>query len=678
MELSNGKEENNEPLFSEMDFRDPKYIPNGWIKTMKNNRVIFKTNPPPRLTIQNKRMLIDYQKKGQFLDADPQKIDFRVLVIQNDEVTEAAGGGDDDLMDVEDAEDCVMEVDVEPEKVAGAEHKKTTVESGTRRLEIDSGNPVKHSEELEGAATILAAVLSNSSKLELNIDVKQFKEELFRAETGEDFLEAFKCNEDLFHYFSVLVKVRGLSELMNLPLDTASPLVGWPTDVKSNVYCEIIKLASIEAKEVLSFICNVLVPKDQPIKNEHVIRVADIFSTLAHNVSQNQNALAKLKSVVLQAEGLSTAGLDRLSKLKGSECSTTLSRGRHLLVELGEASFRSSVKNGKSFTVTCDNLNLKQQNMTQSVIHMDSQDTHHLLDIPLDPQHLPNLFETENFLLTSPKHRDMVDHFKNVVAIRVGNVLGKTVEEASKLVKYLPSSHHHSGSKEEKKPSDIYIPPPDYLNEQDNSEFFQFCLKKQAEFLDAVGESLEDQDREAFSHDLELVKCTAMIESGVLESDLEVSAREEAEKRVHVAVDKFGRWIGFGDALTFKQFHLGAKALAKGNCTSYERLEYLAHFRLALFHAKMNKIYMDFPVMMPKRAMMEDEGSLPELVALAGIQGISNDEKKIGNSFEKHDQLLHCVGHLYVANMFRNYIKEEPTALDEIVDEVSTGNAREV
>lgn len=94
--------------------------------------------------------------------------------------------------------------------------------------------------------------MSNSIKLELNIDVEQFKEELFRAETGEDFLEAFKCNEDLFHYFSVLVKVRGLSELMNLPLDTASPLVGWPTDVKSNVYCEIIKLASIEVKEKYS------------------------------------------------------------------------------------------------------------------------------------------------------------------------------------------------------------------------------------------------------------------------------------------------------------------------------------------------------------------------------------------------------------------------------------------
>ena len=73
--------------------------------------------------------------------------------------------------------------------------------------------------------------------------------------------------------------------------------------------------------------------------------------------------------------------------------------------------------------------------------------------------------------------------------------------------------------------------------------------------------------------------------------------------------------------------------------------------------------------MMPKRAMLEDEGTLPELVALAGIQGISNEEKKIGNLFEKHDQLLHVTGHLYVSNMFKNHLQEEPDALDNIKDE---------
>ena len=54
---------------------------------------------------------------------------------------------------------------------------------------------------------------------------------------------------------------------------------------------------------------------------------------------------------------------------------------------------------------------------------------------------------------------------------------------------------------------------------------------------------------------------------------------------------------------------------------------------LNLSHFQLTKTYMDFPVIMPKIAMMEDEGSLPELVSMAGIQGISINEKKIGDSY---------------------------------------------
>ena len=98
-------------------------------------------------------------------------------------------------------------------------------------------------------------------------------------------------------------------------------------------------MAKKEAEGVLAFLCALVVPKDQPVGKEEVVRVADLFSTLAHTVSKKQNALAKLKSIVMQAEGLTSAGLDRMSRLRGTECSATLSRGRHLLAELGESSF---------------------------------------------------------------------------------------------------------------------------------------------------------------------------------------------------------------------------------------------------------------------------------------------------------------------------------------------------
>ena len=665
--------------FSAMDARDPNYVPDGWIKTCRRTRVIFKTLPPHRIVIQNKRMLLDYQKQGRFLEANAEKLDFRNLC--DEKVPEISEPSDEeaDQMDISELGfkevelgdqmelDDVENTDVLRKKPAEQEVGK--FELGASRLEMDPKNPLIHAVELEKASEILSQVLAESSKLEVKIDVEGFKDELMNAETTDEFMEILKTKQELYEYFSVLIKARGLSEMLNLPHVASSPLVGWPTSVKENVYCEIVKMANIEAKEILSFLCSVLVPKDKPIGKEEVILVADVFSTIAHSVSKKQNALAKLKGIVLQSEGLSTAGLDRLSKLKGTECSTTLSRGRHLLVDLGEESFRSRVKQGKSYTITCDNLNLKQQNMTQSVIHMEDKNTRDLPNDPIDPQQLPKLFETENFLLNTANHHDLLQHFKTVVAVRVGKVLGENVNEAKKLLKFLPPAHKHSCSNKEKLPAEIFIPPPDYLNETDNAEFFEFCLKKQNEFLYAVAESVDD--KEGFLLDLELVKCKKVIESGILESDPEVLAREAAERRVFEKVETFGRWVGYGDALTFKQFHLGAKALAQGNCTAFERLEYLSHFRLALFHAKMNKTYMDFPVIMPKRAMMEDEGSLPELVAMAGIQGISIDEKKIGNSYEKHDQLIMCLGHLYVANMFKNYVKVKLNALDQVVDEDS-------
>ena len=178
--------------------------------------------------------------------------------------------------------------------------------------------------------------------------------------------------------------------------------------MKTNIYSEIIQMANNEAREVLSLISNLILPKDKPIESDDVIRVADMFGTLAHTVSRNQNALTKLKSIVLQKEGLSTSGLDRVARLKGAECGTTLSNGRHLLVELGDAFFRSRAKQRKAFTVTCDNLNLKTQNMTQSVLHMDPKDTSNLSNTPRDPKNLQKQFDISNFLLTSPHHKDML------------------------------------------------------------------------------------------------------------------------------------------------------------------------------------------------------------------------------------------------------------------------------
>ena len=137
-------------------------------------------------------------------------------------------------------------------------------------------------------------------------------------------------------------------------------------------------------------------------------------------------------------------------------------------------------------------------------------------------------------------------------------LLGDNVEEAGSLKKCLPKTHTKHMAREIKVPAEVFIPPPEYLNEMDNAEFFSFCIKKQSEFLFAVAESVEK--KESFLADLKLVMCSKVLDTGVLETNEEIDIREKAERRIHEEVNRFGRWIGFGDALTFKQFHFGAKS----------------------------------------------------------------------------------------------------------------------
>ena len=79
-----------------MDKRDPNYVPDGWIKTIKNNRVTYKS-PPPRVVIQGKSMLKDYQRKGRFCDVDADKLDFRQEKAKNNDIESEGTEGLDEM-----------------------------------------------------------------------------------------------------------------------------------------------------------------------------------------------------------------------------------------------------------------------------------------------------------------------------------------------------------------------------------------------------------------------------------------------------------------------------------------------------------------------------------------------------------------------------------------------------
>ena len=96
----------NVQIISEMDGRDPNYLPEGWLKSLRNKRVVFLTPKPSRIVIQSRSMLSDYQNKGQFCDVQGGRLDFRSAVLSTSDTTP-------DPMEVVEEVVEEMEVDVE-------------------------------------------------------------------------------------------------------------------------------------------------------------------------------------------------------------------------------------------------------------------------------------------------------------------------------------------------------------------------------------------------------------------------------------------------------------------------------------------------------------------------------------------------------------------------------------
>ena len=83
-----------------MDLRDPNYIPDGWVKTLRNRRIVFLSPKPERVIVQGKAMLKDLQRQGRFVEVDLDRLDFRGLVAKVSEVR-VLGAVENEAMEVD-------------------------------------------------------------------------------------------------------------------------------------------------------------------------------------------------------------------------------------------------------------------------------------------------------------------------------------------------------------------------------------------------------------------------------------------------------------------------------------------------------------------------------------------------------------------------------------------------
>ena len=209
-------------------------------------------------------------------------------------------------------------------------------------------------------------------------------------------------------------------EEMILLSSTKSPLTDFPADVNQNTYSEIIDFGLGHSRGIIFFLLNLLVRKEKLVQERDVVKIAFFFSSLAHAVSRNNDALAKTKSLLLQSQGLTVEGLDMLSHLGICETGRSTLNQSDLLAEVADGMLRH-------------NLDLMDQHMTIKFIQNEKNDTSHLNCESMSSCLIPNLFNMKQILIEDQKNNTEFKHIKKVLSNTLGRLLGEHVKQVREL-----------------------------------------------------------------------------------------------------------------------------------------------------------------------------------------------------------------------------------------------------
>ena len=630
---------------------DPRQF--GFLRVEESGGIHF-MSPAPRVKLWSKRKVEEYlleqQDKGNLLGLHKDMFVFsrrkKAVTVQKRSVVVA------------------METSEEPAvEVTKVEEGSTVnnLEFMVKQMTVDPERRRDHGNELQRAAAVLESLAGRHRGDGGTLELLQLKEKLSAANSCEELLAVL--HKDDMANKGIVSMVRDICFAELAQLDTSSGvLVDFPPNVNLNFFAAVIDYAMANAWRTLEFLRGFVVREGEGTRGKHVIRLAVMFSSLAFSVNQNLNAMAKLRSLALQVDGLTGRGLDLLANQRLATATTTMDSLRDTFSAVGPL-LSNSLAATKSAMTCLDNCDVAEEHLTLEYKMFEPRtDTSHLSTTKLTLEQAIDLFKPETVLLTIDENKEEKEHLMYVFAVGVGRVLAKVApEEAKVLGKLLPTHHSHANSARVLVPAEVVIEPPYPFQETKNADTIQLCLKRQRKFLKRVAVFM--------GHEPEFMKNLKLLEDS--EADREV--REAAEEEVKKVIQVYGEDISHGDLLTVKMM-MRAKDIMSGSTTAFGRLEFLGDMRLGLFHLKMKKVTVDFKAMMRHVTNYDDRGSLAFLAASTNCTKVTSDEKEIKKSFELHDQFFEAVAEQGLANIFSNWIAANPDELLAVVDEESAVN----
>ena len=217
------------------------------------------------------------------------------------------------------------------------------IASAVTLLTIDASKPVDHKAELEAAASLLNKA-REPKKLD-NENLESLKLDLIECSDIESLVHKIRMNTETRNVCQQMEFSSVLEDFLQLSKSSLdSPLQTFPPNINQNLYHEIIKFGLHKSEDTVLFLLNFLVEKDKPVETDHVVKLAFLFSTIAHSVNRDNKALVKLKSLLMQSSGVTNEGLDAFLTLGMSESSRSLRNQKDFLAGIATQVVKAAAK----------------------------------------------------------------------------------------------------------------------------------------------------------------------------------------------------------------------------------------------------------------------------------------------------------------------------------------------
>ena len=369
-------------------------LPPGWKRYLNSRGRMQYDSPPPITHIRSKSQLLRYQRQGKYLDLDGDSLNFLVKKSKTEKnhVILQQGAEPDDEPNIDIPEDISehgqADMNLDPpedvpltdalidgisvplsslvsltessaslaslsdpqtnslndassrKRMKTVEHDLEKINSAVKLLTIDDTENLDHKKELKAAAKLL-----NDARIPVHheTNLEELKSVLMDSADLESLVHQVWSHPEARNMFQQMETSSSLEDFLQIGrTETNGPLKTFPPNVNENIYHEIVKFSLEKSKSTVIFLINLLVEKNKPITAHDVIHIAYIFSYVAHKVNRDNSALVKLKTLLVQKEGITSEGVDALATLGVTESSRSLRNQKDFLAGISTELVKSS------------------------------------------------------------------------------------------------------------------------------------------------------------------------------------------------------------------------------------------------------------------------------------------------------------------------------------------------